>query len=139
MSEKDFRELFGYPKHIFTGVDYIEYYKELIASVGCEVEVILANDCRAILPYTKSVLCCDIHSRARSKRLLLEAGAQKVYGLDDILNASVNGSGFNEDYGLLGSNKANEETVKLFPRNGKPIVEKIQQRIFECTGKKWKY
>ncbi len=136
LSEKEFHDLFGHPKHIFTGVDYIAYYKELIASVGCEVEVILANDCRAILPFTKSVLCCDIHSRARSKRLLRAAGAHKVYGLDDILSRCVNGSGFNEDYGLLGSNKANEETVKLFPRNGKSIVDKIQQRIYECTGKK---
>ncbi len=135
LTEAQYRELFGYRKHTFTGVDYIEYYKELIQNEGCEVEVILANDCRAILNYTKCVLTCDIHSRARSKRLLTAAGAKLVFGLDDLLTAPVNGSGYNENYGLLGSNKATEETVKLFPRNCMPVVEKVQQSILEKTGK----
>ena len=136
LTEKDWREKFGYVKHTFTGVDYIEYYKQLIEGCGCECEVILANDCRAILNYTKNVLCCDIHSRARTKRLLLAAGAKNVYGLDDVLSASVNGSGYNENYGLLGSNKATEETVKLFPRECRPVVDRIQALIAEATGKK---
>lgn len=136
LTEAKYRELFGYRKHTFTGVDYIEYYKELITSEGCEAEVILANDCRAILNYTKNVLTCDIHSRARSKRLLKTAGANIVYGLDEILTASVNGSGYNENYGLLGSNKATEESVKLFPRDCMPVVENIQKGILDKTGKK---
>ena len=136
LTEKDWREKFGYVKHTFTGVDYIEYYKQLIEGCGCECEVILANDCRAILNYTKNVLCCDIHSRARTKRLLRAAGAKNVYGLDDVLSASVNGSGYNENYGLLGSNKATEETVKLFPRECRPVVDRIQALIAEATGKK---
>lgn len=135
LTEAKYRELFGYRKHTFTGVDYIEYYKELITSTGCEAEVILANDCRAILDYTKNVLTCDIHSRARSKRLLKAAGANTVYGLDEILTAPVNGSGYNENYGLLGSNKATEESVKLFPRDCMPVVEKIQKSILDKTGK----
>ncbi len=135
LTEEQYRELFGYRKHTFTGVDYIDYYKEVIQSTGCEAEVILANDCRAILNYTKYVLTCDIHTRARSKRLLKAAGATLVYGLDDILTSSIDGSGYNENYGLLGSNKATEETVKLFPRDCMPIVEKIQKGIFEKTGK----
>ncbi|MBB2183371.1 coenzyme F420-0:L-glutamate ligase [Lachnospiraceae bacterium MD1] len=135
LTEARYRELFGYRKHTFTGVDYIEYYKELIQGEGCEVEVILANDCRAILSYTKSVLNCDIHTRVRTKRLLGAAGASLVYGLDDILTASVDGSGYNENYGLLGSNKATEESVKLFPRDCMPVVEKIQKSILEKTGK----
>ena len=135
LTEAHYRELFGYRKHTFTGVDYIEYYKEIIRSTGCEVEVILANDCRTILNYTKSVLYCDIHTRARTKRLLKAAGATVVAGLDDILTSSVDGSGYNENYGLLGSNKATEETVKLFPRDCMPVVEKIQKGIFEKTGK----
>ncbi|MEG1932896.1 MAG: coenzyme F420-0:L-glutamate ligase, partial [Pygmaiobacter sp.] len=102
LTEARFRELFGYHKHAFTGVDYIEYYKELITQAGCEVEIILANDCRAILDYTKNVLCCDIHTRARTKRLVTAAGGKKVYGLDDIMTASIDGSGYNETYGLLG-------------------------------------
>ena len=113
-----YRELFGYHKHHFTGVDYVAYYEELIKGEGCDVEIIFANDVRTILNYTPNVLCADIHSRARSKRLLKEAGAEVVYGLDDIMNASINGSGYNKDYGLLGSNKATEEKVKLFPRDG---------------------
>ncbi len=135
LTEATFRELFGYEKHRFTGVDYIEYYKELINSQGAEAEVILANDCRSILRYTKAVLCCDIHSRERSKRLLKAAGAEIVYGLDDILSAPVNGSGYNEQYGLLGSNKATEDSVKLFPRNCQPVVDGIAKAIKEATGK----
>ena len=135
LTEADWREKFGYVKHTFTGVDYIAYYKELIEDCGCECEVILANDCRAILDYTKNVLCCDIHSRARSKRLLKAAGANTVYGLDEVLNAPVDGSGYNENYGLLGSNKATEDTIKLFPRECAPVVEKIQSIIKEATGK----
>jgi len=137
LTEEKYRELFGYSKHAFTGVDYIEYYKELITSTGCEVQVIFANDCRTILDYTKSVLCCDIHSRNRSKRLLKAAGAKKVFGLDDILTAPVDGSGYNEQYGLLGSNKATENTVKLFPRNCKVVVDSIQKGLLERTGKKF--
>lgn len=135
LSEEQYRELFGYRKHTFTGVDYIEYYKELIQNEDCEVEIILANDCRAILQYAKNVLCCDIHSRIRTKRLLKAAGADIVYSLDNILTSSVEGSGYNENYGLLGSNKATEDSVKLFPRNCDPIVEGIQNRILELTGK----
>ena len=135
LTESDWREKFGYVKHTFTGVDYIEYYKQLINDCGCECEVILANDCRAILNYTENVLNCDIHSRARTKRLLKAAGAKTVYGLDDILTAPVNGSGCNESYGLLGSNKATEESVKLFPRECQPVVDRIQALIKEATGK----
>ena len=136
LTEARWRELFGYKKHVFTGVDYIDYYKTLIESEGCEANVILANDCRAILNYTKNVLCCDIHTRKRSKRLLNAGGAEIVLGLDDILTSSVNGSGCNEAYGLLGSNKATEDTIKLFPRNCQPIVEKIAAELLEKTGKK---
>ncbi len=135
LTEEEYRKLFGYRKHTFTGVDYIEYYKELITECGAEVEIILANDCRTILNYTKSVLCCDIHSRQRSKRLLKAAGAEKVYGLDDIMNSSVNGSGFNADYGLLGSNKATENTVKLFPRNCQTFVDDVHAKLKKLTGK----
>ena len=130
-----YRELFGYEKHTFTGVDYVEYYETLIRESGAEAEIIFANDARAILPYTKNVLCCDIHTRARTKRILRAAGAERVYGLDEILNESVNGSGFNEAYGLLGSNKATEDQVKLFPRECQPVVDAIQAKIFEKTGK----
>ena len=135
LSEARFRELFGYEKHRFTGVDYIQYYKELIQAQGCEAEIVLANDCRAILNYTKNVICCDIHSRERSKRLLRAAGAEKVFGLDDILSAPVNGSGYNEQYGLLGSNKATEDSVKLFPRDCQPVVDGIARKLYEATGK----
>ncbi|MEG0803713.1 MAG: coenzyme F420-0:L-glutamate ligase [Pygmaiobacter sp.] len=134
LTEARFRELFGYHKHAFTGVDYIEYYKELITQAGCEVEIILANDCRAILDYTKNVLCCDIHTRARTKRLITAAGGKKVYGLDDIMTASIDGSGYNETYGLLGTNKATENSVKLFPRDCMPVVQAIRQGIAEKTG-----
>ena len=136
LSEEKYRELFGYGVHRFTGVDYIEYYKELITSCGAEVQVVFANDCRTILDYTKNVLNCDIHTRARTKRLLKAAGAEIVFGLDDILTASVDGSGFNENYGLLGSNKATEESVKLFPRDCQPVVDGIQKLISDATGKK---
>ena len=131
-----YRELFGYEKHRFTGVDYVEYYQQLVRESGAEVEVVFANDARAILNYTKNVLCCDIHTRQRTKRILKAAGAEIVYGLDEILTSPVNGSGFNENYGLLGSNKATEEQVKLFPRECQPIVDAIQKKLFEATGKR---
>jgi len=130
-----YRELFGVIKHPFTGVDYVEYYSNLIRESGAEVEVVFANDPRAVLAYTKNVLNCDIHTRARTKRLLRAAGAERVCGLDDILNAPVNGSGYNEKYGLMGSNKSTEDTVKLFPRDCQPLVEAIQARLLERTGK----
>ena len=135
LTEERFHQLFGPARHTFTGVDYIAYYKELIKSCGCEVEVILANDCRTILDYTKKVLCCDIHTRARTKRLLQKAGAEVVHCLDEILTQPVDGSGCNEQFGLLGSNKATEERVKLFPRNCAPVVESIQKQMKERTGK----
>ncbi len=131
-----YRELFGYEKHRFTGVDYVEYYEQLIRESGAEAEIIFANDARAILPYTKNVLNCDIHTRARTKRILKAAGAEIVYGLDEILSAPVDGSGYNENYGLLGSNKATEDQVKLFPRDCQPVVDAIQKKVFEATGKK---
>ena len=131
-----YRELFGYQKHTFTGVDYVEYYESLIRECGAEAEIIFANNAKAILPYTKNVLCCDIHTRARTKRILKAAGAEVVLGLDEILNAPVNGSGYNADYGLLGSNKATEDQVKLFPRDCQPVVDAIQKQLFEATGKK---
>ena len=130
-----YRELFGYEKHTFTGVDYVEYYESVIREAGADVEIIFANDPRAILNYTKNVLNCDIHTRARTKRLLKAAGAEIVYGMDEIMNAPVNGSGCNENYGLLGSNKATEDQVKLFPRNCQPVVDEIQARILAATGK----
>ena len=132
---KKYRELFGYEKHRFTGVDYVEYYESLVRGEGAECEIIFANNPRAILDYTKNVLACDIHTRQRTKRILKAAGAEIVYGLDDILSASVNGSGYNEVYGLLGSNKATEEQVKLFPRECKALVEDIQSRVLNATGK----
>ncbi len=131
-----YRELFGYEKHRFTGVDYVEYYGELIRESGAEVEIVFANDARAILKYTDKVLCCDIHTRARTKRILRAAGAKVVYGLDEILTAPVNGSGYNEDYGLLGSNKATENQVKLFPRDCQALVDAIQEKMFVATGKR---
>lgn len=135
LDEKKYRELFGYQKHVFTGVDYVEYYKQLISESGAEVEVIFANNPKAILDYTKNVLTCDIHTRARTKRILKAAGAEKVYGLDDILTESVDGSGYNDKYGLLGSNKATEETVKLFPVNCQTVVDRIHGMLKEATGK----
>ncbi len=136
LSEAKWRELFGYEKHRFTGVDYIEYYKKLVEEQGAECEVIFANDCRAILDYTKNVITCDIHTRQRSKRLLKAAGAEIVFGMDDILTASVDGSGFNENYGLLGTNKATEDSVKLFPRDCQRVVDGIAEKLFVATGKK---
>ena len=132
---KKYRELFGYEKHTFTGVDYVEYYETLIKESGAEAEIIFANDPRAVLAYTKDVINCDIHTRARTKRLLKAAGANRVYGLDEILNAPVNGSGYNENYGLLGSNKSTEDQVKLFPRECQPIVDAIRTKLYEKTGK----
>ena len=131
-----YRELFGYEVHRFTGVDYVAYYEKLITECGAEAEIVFANDARAILPYTKNVICCDIHTRARTKRILKAAGAERLFGLDEIMDAPVNGSGFNADYGLLGSNKATEDQVKLFPRDCQPLVEDIQARLFKATGKK---
>ncbi len=135
LTEAQYREMFGYIKHTFTGVDYVEYYANLIRECGAEVEVIFANDPRAILPYTRNVINCDIHTRVRTKRLLREAGAERVFGLDDIMNASIDGSGCNEKYGLLGSNKATEDKVKLFPRECQDLVEDIQDRLLKLTGK----
>lgn len=135
LTEERYRELFGYQKHTFTGVDYVEYYKNLIQECGCEAEIIFANNPKAILDYTKSVLSCDIHTRARTKRILKAAGGEKVYTLDDILTSSVDGSGYNDKYGLLGSNKATETTVKLFPIHCEEVVEKIQSSLLEKTGK----
>ena len=136
LSEKQWRDLFGAPKHTFTGVDYVEYYSNLIREMGAEAEVIFANDPRAVLKYTKNVLNCDIHTRARTKRLLKAAGAERVCGLDEILTESINGSGWNARYGLLGSNKATEETVKLFPREEcMQLVLDIQDSLLKATGK----
>ena len=135
LTEERYRQMFGYVKHPFTGVDYVEYYSNLIRESGAEVEIIFANDPRAILSYTKNVLNCDIHTRARTKRLLKAAGAERVYGLDEIMNAPINGSGYNPAYGLLGSNKATEDTVKLFPRECQDLVYDIQARLLEATGK----
>lgn len=135
LSLEKYRELFGYEKHTFTGVDYVEYYESIIREAGAECEIIFANDPRAVLNYTKNVINCDIHTRARTKRLLRAAGADIVCGLDEILTSPVNGSGYNENYGLLGSNKATEDTVKLFPRDCQPVVDKIQENIYNATGK----
>lgn len=136
LTEEQFRKNFSNTRHVFTGIDYIQYYSELIRESGAEVEVIFSNNPASILEYTDSVITCDIHTRNRSKRLLKAAGAKKVYGLDDILTSSVNGSGYNESYGLLGSNKAKEDTVKLFPRNCRELVIDIQDKLFEISGKK---
>ena len=132
---EQYRELFGNTIHRFTGVDYVDYYAQLVRESGAAVEVIFANDPRAILPYTKNVLHCDIHTRARTKRLLKAAGGERIYGLDEIMTTSINGSGCNEKYGLLGSNKATEDQVKLFPRDCQDLVEKIQARLLEKTGR----
>jgi len=135
LSEEKYRQLFGYAKHTFTGVDYVEYYGDLIRQSGAEAEVVFANDPRAILNYTKNVLNCDIHTRERTKRLLRDAGAERVFGLDEIMNAPVNGSGYNEKYGLLGSNKSTEDSVKLFPKDCQNLVMDIQARLLKETGK----
>ena len=135
LSLERYREVFGVQKLEFTGVDYVQYYKDLIESCGCEAEIIFANQAKAILNYTDKVLTCDIHTRIRTKRLLKEAGAKIVLGLDEILNAPVNGSGCNEKYGLLGSNKSTEDKIKLFPRECKDLVLDVQKRIFDACGK----
>ncbi|MBR5552399.1 MAG: coenzyme F420-0:L-glutamate ligase [Clostridia bacterium] len=135
LSLEKYRELFGENKHEFTGVDYVAYYGDLIREMGAEVEIIFANQAKAILDYTDCVLTCDIHTRARTKRILKAAGAKIVCGLDDILNAPVNGSGCNESYGLLGSNKSTEDKIKLFPRECKQLVLDIQKKVFDATGK----
>lgn len=136
LTEKEFRDFFGYVKHPFTGVDYIGYYKSIMESYNIEYEIIFSNNPLTILNYTKNVLACDIHTRFRTKSLLKKYGGIKIYGLDDVLNAPVNNSGYNQEYGLLGANSSSEDKVKLFPRNGQPIVEKIQSKIKEITGKK---
>lgn len=135
LTEEKYRELFGYKTHVFTGVDYVDYYKKLIESTGAEAEVIFANDPRAILEYSKNVLACDIHTCARTKRLLKKAGAEVVCTLDDIMTASIDGSGYNDRFGLLGSNKATEESVKLFPIHCDEMVSKIHQMMALKTGK----
>ena len=132
---KRYRELFGVNLHEFTGVDYVEYYANIVREAGAEVEIIFANQPRAILPYADHIINCDIHTRARTKRILLEAGAKVVCGLDDIMTAPINGSGCNEKYGLLGSNKATEDKIKLFPRECKALVLDIQKKILEATDK----
>jgi F420-0:gamma-glutamyl ligase len=135
LTEKQFRDHFGYNKHTFTGVDYIDYYKSLVEEYGVECEVIFSNNPKTILDYTKSVLTCDIHTRFRTKKILKANGGEKIYSLDNILAESIDGSGCNEAYGLLGSNKSTEDGVKLFPRNCQPIVDKIQHILKEKTGK----
>ncbi|WP_291563958.1 MULTISPECIES: coenzyme F420-0:L-glutamate ligase [unclassified Clostridium] len=135
LTEKQFRDHFGYNKHPFTGVDYIDYYKSLIEEYGTECEIIFSNNSKTILDYTKNVLTCDIHTRFRTKRILKANGGEKIYSLDDILSTSIDGSGYNENYGLLGSNKATEESVKLFPRDCQPVVDSIQAALKEKTGK----
>ena len=132
---EQYRALFGSPLHPFTGIDYVDYYAQLIRESGAEVDIIFANDCRAILPYTKNVLHCDIHTRRRTSRLLKAAGAERVAGLDELMTASVNGSGYNEKYGLLGSNKSSEDKVKLFPRNGAEFVDALAAAMRKATGK----
>lgn len=134
LTEEKYRVLFGYPKHRFTGMDYVAYYRELIESTGCEAEIIFANDPRAVLKYTDTALCCDIHSRERSRRWLLNAGAKKAITLAELLNEPVDGSGYNEKYGLYGSNKATEDRIKLFPRDCQAVVDAIQRKLYERTG-----
>ncbi len=135
LTEAEFREHFGYKKHTFTGVDYIDYYKALVEAEGASCEVIFSNNAKTILDYTKNVLTCDIHTRFRTKRTLVANGAEKVYSMDDILSQSIDGSGFNEAYGLLGSNKSTEDSIKLFPNNCQPLVDGIQAKLKELTGK----
>ena len=135
LSLEQYRKLFGYTVHEFTGVDYVDYYANLIKEEGAEVEIVFANQAKTILNYTDKVLTCDIHTRVRTKRILKNAGASIVYGLDDILTTSINGNGYNEKYGLLGSNKSTEDKVKLFPRDCQGLVEGIQQEFLRRTGK----
>lgn len=134
LSEEKYRELFGYEKHCFTGVDYVDYYKQLIKAENCDVEIVFANDCRTILKYTNNVINCDIHTRKRTKRILSASGAT-VYSLDDIMVTPGKTGGFNADYGLLGSNKATEDKVKLFPRDCQPVVDAIAADLLKRTGK----
>ena len=135
LDEDAYRKAFGYSLHPFTGVDYVEYYKELIRECGCEAEVIFANQAEAILEKTKNVLCCDIHTRFSTKRRLAKAGAEKIFGLDELMTGPVDGSGYNEKYGLLGSNKSTEDKVKLFPRNGQVFVDALAEQMRVATGK----
>lgn len=135
LSLEQYRELFGYQVHEFTGVDYVDYYQKLIEDEGCNVEIVFANNAKTILNYTDYVINCDIHTRKRTKRILKDAGAKVILGLDDILTSSINNSGYNEKYGLLGSNKATENTIKLFPKDCFDLVFAIQKQIFEKTGK----
>ena len=135
LSLEKYRELFGYGTHKFTGVDYIAYYKDLIESVGTEVEIVFSNRPQTILKYTDTVIACDIHTLAHTKKVLKEAGVKKLFGIDEIMNAPVDGSGYNEKYGLLGSNKATEDSVKLFPRDAQGLVEGIQEDLLKKTGK----
>ncbi|HEY9582476.1 MAG TPA: coenzyme F420-0:L-glutamate ligase [Savagea sp.] len=135
LTETEFRELFGYQKHTFTGVDYIEYYRSLVEEYGTECEIIFSQKPKTILKYTKHVLACDIHTRFRTKRILEENGAELVHTLDDILAQSVDGSGYNEQFGLLGSNKSTDDGLKLFPRDCQPVVDNIQKKLKEATGK----
>lgn len=131
----EYRKLFGENKHPFTGIDYVQYYNDLVKESGAECEIVFANQAKTILQYTKNIITCDIHTRARTKRILKAAGAEVVCGLDDLMNASVNGSGFNAKYGLLGSNKAKEDQIKLFPRECQDLVEEIQKQLKDATGK----
>ena len=135
LTEEQFYHIFGKPRHPFTGMDYVEYYRELVKGCGAEVEIYFGNHAQQILPYADHLINCDIHTRARTKRLLEKAGAKKVLSLDEIMNAPVDGSGYNADFGLLGSNKATEDTIKLFPRDAQGLVEDIQNRILAETGK----
>ncbi len=135
LTEEQFRAAFGAPRHPFTGMDYVAYYKELIEESGAKARILFGNHPEQILDYTKNVINCDIHTRARTKKKLLKAGAQRVCSLSDLMTAPINGSGFNKDYGLLGSNKATEDSVKLFPREGQGLVEEIQQQILDRTGR----
>ncbi len=135
LSLEKYRELFGYGVHEFTGVDYVEYYSNIIKEAGAEVEVVFANQAKTILNYTDHIITCDIHTRVRTKRILNNAGAKVVLGLDDILTTSIDGNGYNEKYGLLGSNKSTEDSIKLFPRDCKDLVLNIQKSVLEKTGK----
>ena len=135
MTEARYRELFGNKTHTFTAVDYVAYYREIAEQAGAEIQILFANDVRRILDYTPHVLCADIHTRFRSKRLLQQAGAQTVFGLDDLCTAPRNGSGYNSDYGLLGSNKATETTLKLFPRDCTALAQQIQDQVRQATGR----
>src|SRR5699024_1482905 len=135
LTEEVFRHHFGYNKHAFTGIDYIEYYKSIAAEFNTEIEFIFSNKAETILDYTKTVLACDVHSRARTKRILTANGAEKVYALDDLLTEPVDGSGYNKEYGLLGSNTSTDDGMKLFPRDCQPVVDSIQHMLQEKTGK----